>query len=177
MIRPALPLAVFAVCLAGCASGGKKPENPLQTVPAVDLQRYSGTWYEVARYPAWFERDCTCVTATYTPLPNGSIEVLNRCRVKTPDGREKVAKGKAKAVKGFGNSRLKVSFFWPFSADYWIIDLGSDYEYAVVGHPGRKYLWILSRTPQIDPSLRKGILERLEAQGYDTSRLEETIQR
>jgi apolipoprotein D and lipocalin family protein len=74
------------------------------------------------------------------------------------------------------NAKLKVSFFWPFWGDYWIIDLGRDYEYAVVGHPGRKYLWILSRTPSMEPAAYEGVLERLRVQGYDTSRLVRTLQ-
>ena len=159
----------------GCAVSGNKPA-PLKTVPFVDLARYSGTWYEIARYPAWFEKGCTCVTATYTPLPGGKIGVLNKCRDKSPEGREKKAKGRAKVSDGATNSKLKVTFFWPFYADYWIIDLDPNYEYAVVGEPGRKYLWILSRTPRMDPAVREGITKRLVEQGYDPSRLEETVQ-
>jgi len=106
----------------------------LQTVPNVDLTRYVGRWYEIARYPAWFEKDCASdVTATYTALSGGKIEVLNECR--QADGQVKRSKGTARVVDKRTNAKLKVTFFWPFSGNYWIIDLAPDYSYAVVGEP------------------------------------------
>jgi apolipoprotein D and lipocalin family protein len=158
------------------ADAGPAKARPLETVPHVDLTRYAGTWYEIASYPQRFQRGCTGTTATYTLRADGTVEVLNRCARDSLDGRVTVARGRAKVVDRTSNARLKVSFFWPFWGDYWIIDLGRDYEYTVVGHPSRKYLWILSRTPTMAPALYEGILERLRGQGYDTGRLRVTPQ-
>ncbi len=163
---------------AGCATNTTArlhlPE--LQTVPRVDLGRYVGTWFEIASFPQRFQRGCTATTATYTLRDDGQIEVVNRCRKGSPDGPEKVAKGRARVVDPSTNAKLEVSFFWPFWGDYWIVDLGADYEYAVVGHPGRDYLWILSRTPTMDPELYASIVRRLQGQGYETDRLQKTTQ-
>ena len=105
----------------------------LQTVPHVDLTRYLGRWYEIARYPTRFEKDCASdVTATYTQLSGGKVEVLNECR--KADGQVKRSKGTAGVVDKRTNAKLKVTFFWPFSGNYWIIDLAPDYSYAVVGN-------------------------------------------
>ena len=151
-------------------------EKPLQAVASVDLQRYLGTWYEIATIPARFQKNCVGVTATYTLRPDGKIGVLNRCRKHTLDGKEKSIEGKAWVVDTNTNAKLKVRFFWPFSGDYWIIELDPDYQYAVVGHPGRNYLWILCRRPQMDESLYASLLERITAQGYDAKRLVKTLQ-
>lgn len=148
---------------------------PLQTVSHVDLSRYMGRWYEIASFPQWFQKGCVATTATYTLREDGDVTVLNECRDKTPDGKERNAKGKAWVVDSKSNAKLKVRFFWPFSGNYWIIDLGEKYDYAVVGHPNRKYLWILSRTPQMDPLLYGEILERLKKQHYDVTRLVKTL--
>jgi apolipoprotein D and lipocalin family protein len=147
----------------------------LQTVKAVDLEHYLGTWYEIASYPAWFQRDCTAVTAEYSMREDGLISVVNSCRKKTIDGKLKQAKGKAKIADTESNAKLKVSFFGPFWGPYWIIDLAEDYSWAVVGVPNRKYLWILSRTPVMDENIYTGILDRLVDQGYDPARLEKTL--
>jgi len=162
--------AVMAFLLAG----DNRP--PLRTVARVDLTRYAGTWYEIARYPNRFQKDCVATTATYTLRPDGRVTVVNRCRSKTLDGKPKEAKGIAWVVDTASNAKLKVRFFWPFSGDYWIIDLGKDYEYAVVGHPKRSYLWILSRTPTLDEAVYQGILKRITAQGYDLKPLIKTPQ-
>lgn len=148
----------------------------LQTVARVDLGRYVGTWYEIASFPQSFQRGCTATTATYTLRDDGQINVVNRCRKGSPDGPERVARGRARIVDPSTNARLEVSFFRPFWGDYWIIDLGADYEYAVVGHPGRDYLWILSRTPTMDAELYASIVHRLQANGYETDRLQKTTQ-
>ncbi len=149
---------------------------PLETVESVDLQRYLGTWYEIASFPQSFQRGCTGTTATYSLKDDGEIEVLNRCRKGSLSGRESTALGRARVTDESTNARLEVSFFGPFWGDYWIVDLGADYEYAVVGHPGRAYLWILSRAPTMQDAVYGGILERLVAQGYDPDRLVRTLQ-
>ena len=162
-------------CLALGASAAEK-ERPLETVPHVDLARYAGIWYEIASYPQRFQKGCTGTIASYSLRPDGTVEVLNRCARDSLNGRVTVAKGRARVVDRKSNAKLKVSFFWPFWGDYWIIDLGPEYECAVVGHPSRKYLWILSRTPTLVPAVYEGILERLRAKGYDTGRLRRTVQ-
>jgi len=167
-----------AYAVTGCAtsspSGPALP--PLQTVPSVELSRYVGTWYEIASYPQSFQRGCTGTTATYTLRKDGNVDVVNRCRKDTLDGRLKSARGRARVVDPQSNAELEVSFFRPFWGDYWIIDLADDYDYAVVGHPSRDYLWILSRSPAMDASTYEAILGRLEAQSYETDRLRRTLQ-
>jgi apolipoprotein D and lipocalin family protein len=144
---------------------------PPQVVPLVDLNRYSGTWHEIARYPNRFQKNCVRSWATYALLDDGKIGVLNQCRKGGIEGKVSSAKGKAWVVDRRTNAKLKIRFFWPFTGDYWIIDLGKDYDYAVVGHPTRKYLWILSRTPDMDETLYQRVLEKVRSQGYDTSKL------
>ena len=149
---------------------------PLEVVPQVDLDRYLGTWHEIATIPQRFQRGCVAVTARYSLRPDGDIEVVNSCRKNTLDGKEKSVKGKAWVVDKTTNAKLKVRFFWPFSGDYWIIDLDENYQWAVVGHPNRNYLWILSRTPRMDAGLYDTLLNRIEAKGYDLSKIQPTLQ-
>ena len=163
---------------AGCASTTtERLQLPaLQTVAHVDLGRYLGTWYEIASFPQSFQRGCTGTTATYTLRDDGELDVLNRCRLGALDGKEKAALGRARLVDRTTNAKLEVSFFRPFWGPYWIIYLAQDYSYAVVGHPGRDYLWILSRAPAMSEATYQAILTRLRAQGYETSRLVRTLQ-
>lgn len=149
---------------------------PLEVVTSVDLDRYLGRWYEIASYPAWFQKECTATTADYSLREDGFIKVVNSCRKSSLDGKLKQAKGRAKVVDTTTNAKLKVSFFWPFWGPYWIIDLDPDYQWAVVGTPNRKYLWILSRTPQMDEAVYEEILSRLQAQRFDPARLNRTLQ-
>jgi apolipoprotein D and lipocalin family protein len=155
------------------AADGKAP---LQVAPSVDLGRYAGKWYEIARLPNRFQRDCAGdTTATYTLRPDGKITVVNECR--TPGGRTKSAKGTARIADASGpNTKLKVTFFWPFSGNYWIIGLDPEYRWAVVGEPGRDYLWILSREPRLDAALYGQIIERVSSQGFETAKLIKTAQ-
>ena len=146
--------------------------SELRTVEFVDVERYMGKWYEIAKFPQRFEDGLVGITATYSPLPNGKVRVLNSGYVGDFNGRLKTANGKAWVVDRKTNAKLKVSFFWPFAGDYWIIELGKDYEYAVIGESTRQYLWILSRTPRMDEHLYEGILERLKESGFDISRIE-----
>ncbi len=149
----------------------KEEHNSLEVVPHVELEKYLGKWYEIAHLPFRFEDDCTDITATYSMSEDGNISVLNECLKR---GKLKKAKGKAKVVDKNTGAKLKVTFFWPFSADYWIIDLGKDYDYAVVGTPNRKYLWILSRMPQMDDELFSRIIESVKSKGFDVSKLIKT---
>ena len=160
-----------------------KSQEPLEVVPDVDLNRYMGTWYEIARLPNWFQKKCISdVVATYTLNDNGTITVVNRCRKENGDMSE--AEGRAKRARKDGpNTKLKVrfapgflslfSFVW---GDYWIIHLPPNYSCAVIGDPARKYLWILSRTPTMDETTFQNILEQIKLKGYDLTSLIRTEQ-
>ena len=165
-----------SLCLALLASISPlaMAQQAVTSVAAVDLARYSGTWFEIASFPMFFQRNCLGdTTAEYAALPDGVISVHNRCR--TGSGFD-AATGKATVVEGTGNAQLKVSFFWPFKADYWVIGLDPDYRWAVVGNPNRKYLWVLSRTSQLPPDLLKAALASATAQGFDLTQLRTTVQ-
>ena len=164
-----LAAAALGGLLGACHARQRGPELPV--VPHVDLGRYVGTWYEIARYPHPFQEGCFASTATYTLREDGKIDVLNACRQGGPEGPLRTARATARVVDASTNAKLAVTFFWPFSGAYWIIDLAEDYRYAVVGHPSREYLWILSRIPTLDDDTYRGILERLRRLGYETERL------
>ena len=152
----------------------------LKVVSKVDLSRYLGKWYEIATIPQSFQKQCVGGTsATYTLRKDGDVDVLNACTKK--DGTISSAHGRAWVADKATNAKLKVSFI-PFlklnflAGDYWVIDLGANYEYAVVGHPNRSYGWILSRTPTLPKETLDGIFARLKASGYDTSQFKMTDQ-
>lgn len=152
--------------------------QPLETVDYVDLNKYTGRWYEIASYPARFQEGCRCTTAEYRLAPGKNyIHVINRC-VKFKNGKSKIsiARGKAFVVKGSNNAKLKVQFFWPFRGDYYIIGLADDYSWAVVGHPKHTYLWILSRFSYMTSDTYSMILDLIKQKGYDTSLLQKTPQ-
>ena len=155
-------MILIGLALAGFSCAGPaKSDSPLTVVDTVNLNRYLGKWYEIASYPAWFQKGCTGSTAEYSLLPDGRIQVVNRCHKGSREGPLKESKGKAEVVDTTPNAKLKVWFFWPFKGNYWIIDLNPDYQWAVLGEPSRKYLWILSRTPTMDEAVYQGILGRL----------------
>lgn len=154
----------------------KSNAQDLQTVQKVDVNKYIGKWYEIASFPQRFQKDCHCTTAKYTLSPKGYLIVENRCKKGSVNGKEVSIRGKAFIEKGSNNAKLLVQFFWPFKGKYWIIDLADDYSYAVVSHPNRKYLWILSRSPKMDESTYKKIIERLKNKGLDTEKLNITPQ-
>lgn len=157
-------------------------ETPVRTVPSVDLNKYSGVWYEIAKYPNKFQKDCVGnTTATYTLKREGKLEVLNRCLEK--DGTVKDATGAGKVEDKQTKAKLKVRFapgFLSFLSavwgDYWIIDLAPDYSYSVIGTPDRDYFWILSRTPELKDDLYQDILRRAEQQGFVPSKVVKTPQ-
>ena len=152
-------------------STSESKSQSLETVPFVDLNKYAGLWYEIALFPQRFEKGCHCTTAQYTISNKGYVIVENRCNKDSLNGKLSYIKGKAFVVKNSGNAKLKVQFLWPFKANYWIIDLANDYSYAVVSNPSKKYLWILSRTPQLNDTVYHQILVRLKEKGFDTSKL------
>lgn len=169
---------VLVVGLAGCAGRPKDPDAPaLHTVDHVDLDRYLGTWYEIASYPQRFQRGCTATTANYSLGKKAEILVENQCRKDSLEGKLDVAKGRARVVDADTNAKLEVSFFRPFWGDYWIIDLDPEYRTAIVGHPSRDYLWLLSRTATVTPEVMAGLQARAAALGYPLDRLRQTEQR
>lgn len=169
--------AMLATCLGNPAAA-----QEVRAVAKVDLARYVGTWYEVARFSNRFQKQCQGnVTADYRKRTDGDIDVVNRC--KQNDGTMDEAAGLARVADAVTNARLKVRFapdwlgWLPFVwADYWVIDLAEDYSYAAVGEPSREYLWILSRTPTIADATYEAIVNRVTEQGFDTSRLVKTKQ-
>lgn len=151
-----------------------RAEAPVVAVPQVDLGRYVGKWFEIASFPMYFQRNCVGdTTAEYALAPDGSVTVTNRCR--TDSGLDE-AKGRATVVEGSNNARLKVSFFWPFRSDYWVIGLDADYRWAVVGNPNRRFLWVLSRTPQLPQESLDAALKAVSDQGFDLRQLRYTAQ-
>lgn len=153
----------------------------VKTVPAVDLARYAGKWYEIAKFPNRFQKDCVSgTTAEYKARGDGDIDVINRC--KTAKGSDE-AQGLARVVAGSNNSKLQVRFApswlsWiPYVwGDYWIMELDAQYTLATVGSPSREYLWILSRTPTITDEQYETAVNNATKQGFDTSRLVKTVQ-
>lgn len=143
---------------------------PVTTVEYVDLQSYVGLWYEIAKIPNRFQKQCArATTATYSLREDGRIEVMNRCL--KADGNATAAEGIARIVDDSTNAKLEVSFVsflgWrPFWGDYWVIGLDADYRWAIVGTPDRKYGWVLARTPHLDKRTLEAIFERLERNGY-----------
>jgi len=167
-------LAVSALFTVTACS---KSVDELAVVQGVDLNRYLGKWYEIATIPARFQLGCHCVTAEYSLKNNGRIKVVNSCRKDSAEGPFKSVTGRAKVVRGSKNAKLKVSFFRPFWGNYWIIQLDQEnYQWAVVSDPSRKYLWILSRTPQMDEELYQKLVDYCKSVGLNTDLLVKTDQ-
>lgn len=173
-----IALALTQAAFAGPASA----EAPLTTVDSLDVARYMGTWYEVARYPNRFQRQCAShTTAQYATRADGNVDVVNRCRKE--NGTADEATGVARAVGAPGTPKLEVRFapawlsFLPLVwGDYWVIDIDPGYTLAAVSEPDREYLWILSRTPTVDKAAYHALLKRLEGKGFDLTRLQATPQ-
>ena len=176
-----MKLLAFVIVAAAVAVPSQESNPGVTTVASVDLDRYIGRWYEVARFPNRFQDDCLGdVRATYTKRPDGRIDVVNECR--EADGTN-VARGVARVEDERTRARLKVRFAPAFLSflpmvwgDYWIIGLADDYSWATVGSPDRKYLWILSRSPQLNDAAYAEAVARATANGFDTSRLVRTPQ-
>jgi apolipoprotein D and lipocalin family protein len=170
-MRPkCLIIIVMILALSACQSRSQQ----ITMVQNIDLERYSGKWFEIASLSGRFQKGCQCTTAEYD-LVVGKYYLLvkNRCLRK---GKWKEITGKAFFTPESTTGKLKVQFFWPFRSDYWIIDLASDYSWAVVSVPGFKYVWILYRHPQMDKSLYQEILDTLRKKGFDTNLLQITVQ-
>lgn len=171
----AVPVLALAACVGPFRQhpvGNRHVPEPLK---AVDLTRYLGRWYEIARYEQSFEKDCEAATATYSLMPDGKISIVNACRA--PDGRERVAHARAYVLPHTGNAKLKVSFFGPFYiGNYWVMDHAEDYAWAIVGDPSGRYLWLLDRQANPSPAEVDALIARTAALGYDTAMLRRTRQ-
>ena len=157
-----------------CLSGALQAAEPLPTVPVLDLQRYQGRWYEIARLDHWFQRGCTQSSAEYRLRDDASVAVINRCLTETGKARE--AQGQALPVEG-RPAQLRVSFgffsrlFTPSDGNYWVIALDDDYQWVMVGHPNRQYLWILSRSPDLAVDVRQQLKARARELGFPVQAL------
>lgn len=176
-VKETLTLSLGAIAAAGVTAGlvylyKKNAEHllPLDVATNVDLQKYSGDWYEIARLPNRYEKHCYSSKASYTINEDGTIKVVNTCQIDST-GEKKSEEGIAWPKEASDNARLKVQFFWPFTADYNIIEVDSDYQYALVGTESRKYLWILSRKPELDLETTKSLVEKATQQGFNTLEL------
>lgn len=147
------------------------------TVKELDLNRYLGTWYEIARFPHSFEKNLVGVTATYSLREDGKIRVLNQGYKNTLNGNRSSAEGKAKIPDPLKPANLKVSFFWIFYAEYNVLELDENYQYAMIGSSSDKYFWILSRTPQMEPATYKMLLDKARKRGYNLEKLEKVLQK
>jgi len=165
------------LCLTLGACAGVDSRGDLSTVASVDLSRYAGTWYEIARLPMWFQRHCVDSKAIYSRRPDGAVAVYNECVTKS--GVVEHAEGVATVVDTKTNARLTVVFDNWFAqlfgssreGNYWVLDLDSEYRTAMVGTPDRRYLWILSRTPQLEEATYRRLVERARQLGYPVSDL------
>ncbi len=175
----------FAACIAlvGLAgSCGVFAAAPLPTVSAIEVPRYLGTWYEIAKFPNWFQKKCVGNTrAQYSVRSDGSLQVINRCKLASGDMDEAI--GAARQIGNASSPKLQVRFAPQWLSiipavwgDYWVIDLDDNYQWAAVSEPGREYLWILSRTPRMDPQTYANLLVRLTGLGLDVQKLELTPQ-
>ncbi|HVS94309.1 MAG TPA: lipocalin family protein [Mucilaginibacter sp.] len=164
-----------SAAVAGAAAVAWMVQNrdeKLETVTYVELDQYMGKWYEIARFPQSFEKDCACSTAEYSLNDDGTVKVLNSC---IKEGVPDIVEGKAAITDKKTNSKLKVHF-GIFSGKYWIIALAPDYSYAMVGHPNRKYLWILNRKPVMDSQTYNYLLVQAASKGFDVRKLVKTEQ-
>lgn len=181
-LSPWLRAAACALTLAAAAAGAQDAQRPPATIPSLDVPRYMGTWHEIAKFPNVFQRNCVAETrAEYSALAPGRVQVVNSCR--TADGSRLRAVGEARQLGAADSPRLEVRFapawlgwlplVW---GDYWVLDLDPAYQLAAVGSPNRAYLWVLSRSPQVDPAALQALTQRLAAQGFAVEKLERTPQ-
>jgi len=174
----------FSACILGLSlsAHGQSGDVSVKTIPALDVQRYLGTWYEIAKYPNWFQKKCVGNTkAVYSTRVDGTLKVLNSC--KTAEGEVSEAEGTARQIGTKDSPKLEVRFapawlsFIPMVwGDYWVIDLDPQYQVAVVSDPRREYLWILSRTPRLDKKVYEDTLQHIQNQHFDVRKLELTTQ-
>jgi apolipoprotein D and lipocalin family protein len=181
LLAPVLSLLLMGI--GASQANAQQGDQSVKTIVALDVPRYLGTWYEIAKFPNWFQKKCVGNTkAVYTAKPDGNLRVLNSC--KTAGGETSEAEGAARQIGAKDSPRLEVRFapewlsFLPLVwGDYWVIDLDPQYQVAAVSDPRREYLWVLSRTPQLDPRVYEELLQRLKQQQFDIRKLELTSQK
>jgi len=162
---------IFSVLFSLCCTKTNSQMIDQTTVKELDLNRYLGTWYEIARFPHSFEKNLVGVTATYSLRADGKIEVLNQGYRNTLEGERSKAVGKAKIPNKQEPGKLKVSFFWIFYGDYYVLELDENYQYVMIGSSSDKYFWILCRTPQMAPEVYEMLLEKARKRGYNLDKL------
>ncbi|MEN9864005.1 MAG: hypothetical protein RLZZ601_1769 [Pseudomonadota bacterium] len=176
-------LGALLLVLGSSQAIAQQSDQAVKTIASLDVPRYLGTWYEIAKFPNWFQKKCVSNTkAVYTAKPDGNLRVLNSC--KTAGGETSEAEGLARQIGAKDSPKLEVRFapewlsFLPLVwGDYWVIDLDSQYQVAAVSDPRREYLWVLSRTPQLDPKVYADLLQRLKQQQFDIQKLALTSQK
>ena len=176
-------LSTLLIGLGPSQATAQQADQAVQTIASLDVPRYLGTWYEIAKFPNWFQKKCVSNTkAVYTAKPDGNLRVLNSC--KTAGGETSEAEGLARQIGAKDSPKLEVRFapewlaFLPLVwGDYWVIDIDPQYQVAAVSDPRREYLWVLSRTPQLDPKVYAEVLQRLKQQQFDIQKLELTPQK
>ena len=176
-------LGVLLIGLGPSQAIAQQSDQAVNTIASLDVPRYLGTWYEIAKFPNWFQKKCASNTkAVYTAKPDGNLRVLNSCN--TASGETSEAEGLARQIGPKDSPKLEVRFapewlsFLPMVwGDYWVIDLDPQYQVAAVSDPRREYLWVLSRTPQLDPKVYADLLQRLKQQQFDIQKLELTNQK
>ena len=175
-----LTAALLSPAARAQAPAAPGPLPPLNAIAEISVERYMGRWYEIAKLPNWFQRNCAADTsAQYSLLPQGGVQVLNQCR--RPNGEMDQALGLARQQGGPSSPKLKVRFApawlsllpWVWG-DYWVVDLDPAYELVAVSEPRREYLWVLSRTPTVEPTRYAALLARLSAMGLPVDKLEKT---
>ncbi len=165
-------MLILSFLLIGNCTKSQSPKIDQTTVKELNLNLYLGKWYEIARFPHFFEKDLVGVTATYRLLEDGKIEVVNAGKKNTLDGELSEAIGKAKMPNKMEPGKLKVSFFWIFYADYYVLELdATNYQYAMIGSSSDKYFWILCRTPQMDSKVYDMLLDKARKRGYNLDKL------
>lgn len=183
--RDSLPalLGSLLICFGSTQVMAQQGDQAVKTIAALDVPRYLGTWYEISKFPNWFQKKCASNTkAVYSTKPDGNLRVLNSC--KTAAGEISEVEGLARQIGSQDSPKLEVRFapewlsFLPLVwGDYWVIDLDPQYQLAAVSDPRREYLWVLSRTPQPDPKTYADLLQRLKQQQFDIQKLEITAQK
>lgn len=176
-------MLLTSVGVSSFADAQTSDSQAVKTIISLDVPRYLGTWYEIAKFPNWFQKKCASNTkAVYSIRADGNLRVLNSC--KTAEGELSEAEGAARQIGAKDSPKLEVRFapawlsFLPLVwGDYWVIDLDSQYQVAAVSDPRREYLWVLSRTPQLDPKIYEDLLQRLKQQQFDVRKLELTAQK
>lgn len=159
-------------CGGTVACGSSEPEP--EVVRSLDVQRYAGTWFEIASLPVSQQEGCVDTRATYDLEADGRFTVKNVCR-DAESGELREAEGVAWIADADTPAKLKVRFFWPFRADYWVLELDPDYEWVLVGTPDREHAWILSRNPRLDEEILGRLVDRLQRDDYPVDRLQRTI--